>query len=356
MTTHGMPQLNPELGGQEMFQAWDELLEQEREAFEEAQDQRQRMLNRMKERLDRFQKTPGVGDEEYDRKQEDAIEELLDEARNALPKRKAHPEEEGEEDDGNEAGAEDEDEVASQQEMSMQVDEIVVEDRPANLGHIDLTGVDAAKVPSKVVGTVIDIADPPLDTRPVSEGPSQHADLSLPTLSSRTTAPLLPTIPEEPQSHPPSRITDHGPTESLPTDVAEPRHDVAAPRDQRKTDGRERTPTPAVNQIAATPQTSQDAPAGTVTNLVVPQGTQNVPNPRSGSRSPIPSESPMLTRTKSRSCTPAAPALPHLPPAHIIGTRATNKSQMNVDSGQVPRPKRKATHDEDGPHKRKKEA
>jgi len=44
VTMHGMPKLDPEVGGQEMYEAWDELLNQEREAFEQAQENWQRML------------------------------------------------------------------------------------------------------------------------------------------------------------------------------------------------------------------------------------------------------------------------------------------------------------------------
>jgi len=36
-----MPKLDPEMGGREMYEAWDELLNQEHEAFEEAQENRQ---------------------------------------------------------------------------------------------------------------------------------------------------------------------------------------------------------------------------------------------------------------------------------------------------------------------------
>jgi len=38
VTTHGMPKLDLEVGGWEMYEAWDELLNQEREAFEQAQE------------------------------------------------------------------------------------------------------------------------------------------------------------------------------------------------------------------------------------------------------------------------------------------------------------------------------
>jgi len=44
VTMHSMPKLDPEVGGQEMYEAWDELLNQEHEAFEQAQENRQRML------------------------------------------------------------------------------------------------------------------------------------------------------------------------------------------------------------------------------------------------------------------------------------------------------------------------
>jgi len=42
----------------------------------------------MKQRLDRFQKTPDVGDEGNDKDLEDSIEREFQEARNALLKRK----------------------------------------------------------------------------------------------------------------------------------------------------------------------------------------------------------------------------------------------------------------------------
>ena len=38
VTMHGMLKLNPEVGGWEMYEAWDELLNQDREAFEQAQE------------------------------------------------------------------------------------------------------------------------------------------------------------------------------------------------------------------------------------------------------------------------------------------------------------------------------
>jgi len=38
VTMHGMPKLDPDVGDREMYKAWDELLNQEREAFEQAQE------------------------------------------------------------------------------------------------------------------------------------------------------------------------------------------------------------------------------------------------------------------------------------------------------------------------------
>jgi len=330
----------------------------------------------MKQCLDCFQKTPDVGDEGNNKDLEDEIEREFQEARNALPKRKDE-EEDVAEDEENEAGSEQEDRVVSQhapgsasdpiQEMPMEIEEdIIGEDMPANHAQIDLTAVEPAEinVPPNIVGTVIDMTVPPSDARPVKGGTHTRStsyddnNPSLQSPSSRTIAPHLPIMPQDRHSLPPSAQVDHHRSETLPTAVAEHMHSIeeqpATTVDETILEGHDRTPTPAVNLISAIPQTSQDAPAQTITNLIVSKNIANAPKPRSRSRTPVPPESPMVTCSQSRSRTPAASALPPLPPAHIPDSRARSKSPMNLDSDQVRGEKRKATY-EDGPHKRKKQ-
>ena len=315
----------------------------------------------MKQRLDRFQKTPDVGDEKYDLEEEAAMEELLDEARNALPQRQGGPEDGGDADVENGSAEEDE---ASIQEMPMEVDNALVRDRPAD---IDFTSAEPAdiEVPPHVVGTVIDIVDAASDDQPViGNNPTQsitHADKPLRTLTSTTIElPLQTTIAEGRRPLDPAspRVDQQGYTEGFPSAVAEHRQDIGeqpARIEPRLTEGHAHTPTPAVNLISGTPQTSHDAPAGTITNLVVPQGTHHAIKPRSRSRTPVPPECPTLTQSRSRSRTPAASSGPSLAPAHVTDDRVRSKSPVNVDMDRIRGAKRKATPDEVGPHKRKKE-
>ena len=65
------------------------------------------------------------------------------------------------------------------------------------------------------------------------------------------------------------------------------------------------TVAPLINLVSATPQTSQDAPGGTVTTLHPPQPEGMPSQRRSRSRSPVPPTSPMVTRSISRGGTPA---------------------------------------------------
>ena len=176
--------------------------------------------------------------------------------------------------------------------------------------------------------------------------------------SSRTIAPPLP-IPQDRHSlPPPSAQVDHCQSETLPTAVAEHvqsiEEQLATTVQETILEGRERTPTPAVNLILATPQTSQDTLAQTITNLIVPKNIPNAPKLRSRSRMPVPPESLMITWSQSRSQTLAASALQPRPPAHVSDSRAQSKSPVNLDSDQVRGEKRKVTY-EDGPHKRKKQ-
>jgi len=62
---------------------------------------------------------------------------------------------------------------------------------------------------------------------------------------------------------------------------------------------------PVINLVSATPQTSQDAPSGTMTTLHPPL-QEPVPSQQcSWSRTPVPPTSPMVTRSQSRGATPA---------------------------------------------------
>ena len=261
----------------------------------------------MKQCLDRFQKTPDVGDEGNDRNLEDSIEREFQEARNALPKRKDE-EEDLAEDEENDSGSDQEDELVSQhapggasdriQEMPMEIEEdIIGEDMPADHGQIDLTAVEPAeiKVPANIVGTVIDMIVPPSDARLVMGGthtrsPSYDDNNNLSRLSpsSGTIAPPLPIIPQDCHSLPPlSTQVDLRRSKTLPTAIAEHGQSIeeqpATTVQETILEGRERTPTLAVNLISATPQTSQDAPAQTITNLIVPKNVPNAPKPRSRS-------------------------------------------------------------------------
>jgi len=327
----------------------------------------------MKQRLDRFQKTPDVGDEGNDKERENSIERQLQETQNALPKRKDE-EQDAAENAENEAGSEPEDKAVSQlapgsasapiQEMPMEIED---EDMPAHYGQIDLTAVDPAeiKVPCNMVGTVIDMTVPPSEARPVKGGTQTHStsydenNPSLHTTSRRTIAPSLPIMPQERPSLPlPSAHGAHRRSETFPTDAAEHLQSIeeqpATTLEDTILDGRECAPTLAVNLISDTPRTSHDAPAQTITHLLVPKNIQNAPKPRSRSRTPVPPESPMVTRSQSRSPNPAASALHPPPPAPVTDSRARSKSPMNLDSDHVRGEKRKATY-EDGPHKRKKQ-
>ncbi len=70
----------------------------------------------MKERLDHFQKTPGYSDEQYDRKHEEDIAKLFEEAQDALLGHVQHEDSDDGEDEDNVAGGveENDDEVDSQ--------------------------------------------------------------------------------------------------------------------------------------------------------------------------------------------------------------------------------------------------
>ena len=62
---------------------------------------------------------------------------------------------------------------------------------------------------------------------------------------------------------------------------------------------------PLINLVSAIPQTSQDAPGGTITTLH-PPAQEAVPSQlRSQSRTPVPPTSLMVTRSISRGATPA---------------------------------------------------
>jgi len=80
---------------------------------------------------------------------------------------------------------------------------------------------------------------------------------------------------------------DHCQSETFPTAAAEHVQSIeeqpATTVQETILKGRKRTPTPAINLISATPQTSQDAPAQTITNLIVPKNIPNAPKPRSRS-------------------------------------------------------------------------
>jgi hypothetical protein len=64
------------------------------------------------------------------------------------------------------------------------------------------------------------------------------------------------------------------------------------------------TVAPLINLVSATPQTSQDAPSGTITTLHPLQPEVMLSQRRSRSRSPVPPTSPMVTRSVSRGGTP----------------------------------------------------
>ena len=81
--------------------------------MEVTQENRRALLQRMKQWLDQFKKTPDVGDEDYDWEAEEGIRQLAKETRNALRMREEH----GDSDDADEASAENPD-------MAMEVDKM----------------------------------------------------------------------------------------------------------------------------------------------------------------------------------------------------------------------------------------
>jgi len=190
------------------------------------------------------------------------------------------------------------------------------------------------EVPSDIVGHVVDLTMLSLSEAQLSSKVNIAQTTPNPTNTLQTSSrpPAIPlaiipaTLDSIPEDSPPSNWLPH--TTEFPEATAEgsmtetevvvrvePPHNTVAPPDPEVLEAPPRTPTPTVNVISPTPQTSQDAPAGTITTLVVSPNPHNRARSRSWSHTPIPAESPMLTWLKSRSGTLGPSAqLPNLPP------------------------------------------
>jgi len=197
-------------------------------------------------------------------------------------------------------------------DMDMELDELA-EDQDEDDVHVKveiagnngylLAEPEEVVVPASIIGTTIDLTGAAADQQAVSSG---HTHSSLDITSDTQRVPAVPSAPSniDQQSHrPPSepltppqapssrtQVIDHNLLGTEPVSLDPPAILEAVPM------------RPAVNLTAAMPQNSQDAPAGTMTALVIPSNSSRT---RSRSQSPIPPTSPMITRSRSQSRTPA---------------------------------------------------
>jgi len=281
----------------EGLEAWDDVIRQEAEAMKEAQEERLKLLRHMRCQVDLFRKavTPGLDEADEDFQQQ--VEEDMEALREELGQRRSPPA------DDRVMPAQPSDDV------DMELDELA-EERDEDDVHVKveiaaddgylLAEPEEVVVPASVVGTTIDLTGAAPDQQVVSSG---HTHGSRDTTSDMQRMPAVPSAPpnieqqsNQPTSEPltppkaPTHVIDHNLSGAEPVSLNPPAIPEAVPM------------RPAVNLIAATPQNSQDAPAGTMTALVIPSNSSRT---RSRSQSPIPPTSPMITRSRSRSRTPA---------------------------------------------------
>lgn len=333
VATDGMPQVDSELGGREMMDAWNELLRKEQEAMEETQQTRRRMLTRMKQRLDRFQKTPDLLNEEGERRAQTEIRDLLRESQRALLARVDG----GNTNYGRAGGNPDSDQMdVDEQAGETETPAMKVEDPDMR----DLTRLEPPEivVPASLVGQAID--------SPPSEPPPTIRPETIPLTAPE---PLYERAAAEPQPETLTPPPVQGP--HLSRDL----HETSRPVEE--VSSAHPAKLPAVNLISPTPQNSQEELAGTVTQLVVPHEHHNGPRPRSRSRTPVPPESQMITRSKSRSQTPGHPADSNLLAVthHPARNRSRSNTPIIVDSGDSRGEKRKASREPEEGKKRRKE-
>jgi len=307
LVSQGLPQPAQGMETLEGLEAWNNVIRQEAAAMKEAQEDRLKLLRHMRCQVDLFRKavTPGLDEADEDFRQQ--VEEDMEALREELGQGGSPP-------------ADDRVMTARpSDDVDMELDELA-EDRDEDDVHVkvEIAGDDGyllaepeeVVVPASIVGTTIDLTGAAADQQAVSSG---HTHSSLDITSDTQRVPAVPSAPSniDQQSHrPPSeppltppqapssrtQVIDHSLSGTEPVSLDPPAIPEAVPM------------RPAVNLIAATPQNSQDAPAGTMTALVIPSNSSRT---RSRSRSPIPPTSPMITRSRSRSRTPA-PANPTL--------------------------------------------
>jgi len=265
LVSQGLPQPAKGMETKEGLEAWNDVIRQEAAAMKEAQEERLKLLRLMRCQVDLFRKavTPGLdeADEDFWQQVEEDMEALREElgkgssppAGNRIMTARPLDDVEMELDEL----AEDQD---GQDDVQMKVE---IADDDAYL----LAEPEEVVVPVSIIGTTIDLTGAAADQPVVS---SSHTHASLEITSDTQHVPAVPSAPSN-TDQPPSEPPTPPKARSSPTQIINQHLSAAEPVSLDAPPIPAAVPTrPAVNLITATPQNSQDAPAGTMTALVVP--------------------------------------------------------------------------------------
>jgi len=271
LISQGLPQPAQGMETLEGLEAWNNVIQQEAVAMKEAQEERLKLLWHMRCQVDLFRKAVTLGLDEADEDFRQQVEEDMEALQEELGQGGSPP-------------ADDRVMTARpSDDVDMELDELA-KDRDEDDVHVkvEIAGDDGyllaepeeVVVPASIIGTTIDLTGAAADQQVVS---SSHTHGSLNITSDTQHVPAIPSTPsniDQQSNRPPSepltppkapsshtQVINHNLSGTEPVSLDPPAILEAVPMQ------------PAVNLIAATPPNSQDAPAGTMTALVIPSNS-----------------------------------------------------------------------------------
>jgi hypothetical protein len=319
---------------------WADMLEREARAIHDANHSRFQFLNRLRLSSTYHRGADPVHLNTMNERAEARIQSLLEQARGMLQEDDArqHTASDMEMETADEDGptvkmeAENYDEVLAQTEQEVevpdalrgQVIDLTTDARADHHGEV----LDLTQGPANASAGIIDLTQ---GQAGVAGGSSEPSSLP-PNMPAGPSAPRTSTPPSNSQAgpHPLNQLP------SAPAPSSPPPPQMA----------------PAVNLVTATPQHSQDRPAGTVTTLIAPLPLPAPSRTRGRSRTPVPPMSPMITRSRSRTPAPdiAAPLIQ--PTSLLIPVPSGRPRSLSPFMGSQGGTKRKSPVEEDGANKK----
>ena len=325
LARRGIPQPAEGQGMQGAIAEWDDILARETEAMRSAQEARLRVLRNLRTHEQPFRNLDGAEMNEGDDGHAHALAEALQYARRVFQDDDAQRRHSGIDEDARRGAAVLGVHTGSADDMDISEDDV-----PAR-NHLPPAAEGDMQDPLPAMPLI------PLD----GVGVQPESPTPLAITSGATPPPAAPTgnsLPASAPSAPPATSAATAVETTTPAPVVNEDLPAVAPM------------APTVQVISATPQNSQDTPAGTVTTLVVPNFDQTS-RPRSRSKSPVP-PTPLTTRSRARSRTPAillaAPA-EHLevpPPPSPKSSRSHSQESEGI--------KRKSSGEDDRSHKKRR--